>query len=333
MKRLIPLLGYLFSYFGIVAQDIHYTQFFNTPLTLNPALTGLTRGDYRIGAAYRGQWTDTSRTLYSAPSLFFDMPIHILNDAIGIGGILKSDIVNTNSLRAFTGCLSVSYIKALGKKNTHQLSGGIQLGYSNKFINATELPFTTQFIGNTHIPTPVNSVNFTATSLSSFSVNAGVLWFGRIDQRISMYAGGSIYNVFSAQAEPASLATQRFLKWNVHTGIDITLGRIVHLLPSFLFNMQPNADELLPGLSIAYDITPAATLTLGSILHTHNFYKKYANINSAALYSSFDFKGFKLGVSYDFPISKTQKLGAIEITAIYIGKKKNSKSIIFCPMF
>lgn len=333
MKKVILFWGYVFLYFSITAQDIHYTQFFNAPLTLNPALTGLTRGDYRIGAAYRGQWTDTSRTLYSAPSLFFDMPIHILNDAIGIGGILKSDVVNTNSLRAFTGCFSISYIKSLGKKNNHQLSIGAQIGYSNKFINAIELPFSSQFIGNTNIPTPINGIDYTPTSFSVFNVNAGVLWFGRINQRISMYAGASVYNVFSAQAQPASLATQRFLKWNVHTGIDITLGRMVHLLPSFLFNMQPNANELLPGLSIAYDITPAATLTVGCIIHTHNFYRKNANVNAAALYTSFDFKGFKLGLSYDFPISKTQKLGAVEITAIYIGKKKNSKSIIFCPMF
>ena len=38
------------------AQDIHLSQFSNTPLLRNPALAGIFTGDTRFQAVYRNQW-------------------------------------------------------------------------------------------------------------------------------------------------------------------------------------------------------------------------------------------------------------------------------------
>src|SRR5215467_12867108 len=38
------------------AQDIHFSQYYSAPLTINPALTGGFAGDYRAGVNYRTQW-------------------------------------------------------------------------------------------------------------------------------------------------------------------------------------------------------------------------------------------------------------------------------------
>jgi hypothetical protein len=56
MKRLIIL--FLFSAFvdAVVAQDIHYSQFYNSPLNINPAKTGIFNGDKRINLSHRNQW-------------------------------------------------------------------------------------------------------------------------------------------------------------------------------------------------------------------------------------------------------------------------------------
>ena len=45
-----------------LAQDPHFTQYFTSPLTLNPALTGLVQGDLRFAANYRQQWASTLLT-------------------------------------------------------------------------------------------------------------------------------------------------------------------------------------------------------------------------------------------------------------------------------
>ncbi len=44
------------------AQDPNFSQFFASPLTLNPALTGKFDGVYRVAGNYRNQWP----TIYNA---------------------------------------------------------------------------------------------------------------------------------------------------------------------------------------------------------------------------------------------------------------------------
>ena len=39
-----------------MAQDIHFSQFYFSPLNLNPAATGIFDGDYRIAGNHRQQW-------------------------------------------------------------------------------------------------------------------------------------------------------------------------------------------------------------------------------------------------------------------------------------
>ena len=53
MKKLYFSLLACFTIWAAGAQDVHYTQFYNSPLTTNPALTGVFNGSYRIGAIYR----------------------------------------------------------------------------------------------------------------------------------------------------------------------------------------------------------------------------------------------------------------------------------------
>ena len=46
------------------AQDLHFSQFMNSPLTTNPANTGfIPGGDYRIGINYRNQWSVSWQSL------------------------------------------------------------------------------------------------------------------------------------------------------------------------------------------------------------------------------------------------------------------------------
>jgi hypothetical protein len=50
-----------------MAQDLHFSQWFNSPLTTNPANAGfIPDADYRFGANYRNQWSSISLTKPSA---------------------------------------------------------------------------------------------------------------------------------------------------------------------------------------------------------------------------------------------------------------------------
>ena len=49
-------LGFLFILNPLFAQDIHFTQYYNSPLNVSPALTGVFQQDMRIALNWRNQW-------------------------------------------------------------------------------------------------------------------------------------------------------------------------------------------------------------------------------------------------------------------------------------
>ena len=46
----------LLSIGAVQSQDIHFSQFYASPLNLNPATTGVLSCDLRFSAIYRNQW-------------------------------------------------------------------------------------------------------------------------------------------------------------------------------------------------------------------------------------------------------------------------------------
>src|ERR1700748_3292416 len=58
------------------AQDLHFSQWFNSPLITNPANTGfIPDADYRIGANYRDQWSAVMATPYKTMSIWGDAQV------------------------------------------------------------------------------------------------------------------------------------------------------------------------------------------------------------------------------------------------------------------
>jgi len=57
MKKTIAILSILVNLSLLIsAQDPHFSQFFASPLTLNPAFTGKFDGTVRAAGNYRNQW-------------------------------------------------------------------------------------------------------------------------------------------------------------------------------------------------------------------------------------------------------------------------------------
>ena len=68
------------------AQDIHFSQFYFSPLSLNPANTGNYKGDYRLFGNYRSQWRDISKA-YNTFSAGGDFNIYPSNQNVS-GGLI-----------------------------------------------------------------------------------------------------------------------------------------------------------------------------------------------------------------------------------------------------
>src|SRR5689334_14215292 len=74
MRKLMLLILSLPLLTKVAAQDPNFSQFFVSPLTLNPAMTGKFVGDFRIAGNYRDQWPAISKA-YVTTTASFDMPI------------------------------------------------------------------------------------------------------------------------------------------------------------------------------------------------------------------------------------------------------------------
>ena len=70
-----------------VAQDIHFSQFFNAPYAQSPANIGQFDGDYRAGAIYRQQWRSVT-TPYSTFGIGGDAAHFVGVDGPGLGAPL-----------------------------------------------------------------------------------------------------------------------------------------------------------------------------------------------------------------------------------------------------
>src|ERR1700744_526496 len=76
MKRLIACILFIVMIcLRASAQDHLYSQFFNSPVYLNPALNGQFQGDFRMNMIYRNQYTTSgNNSNYLTASIDYNIP-------------------------------------------------------------------------------------------------------------------------------------------------------------------------------------------------------------------------------------------------------------------
>src|SRR5438094_9184239 len=142
------------------AQDLHFSQFMNSPLLTNPANTGfIPQADYRLGMNYRNQWSAIMAVPYKTMSAFGDVQVlrnRIETGWMGLGGVILHDVAGNGNLTSTKIYGSVAYHQMIGYSSL--LSLGFNLGWANKQINTANLLFPDQFDGHffdSKIPTGV----------------------------------------------------------------------------------------------------------------------------------------------------------------------------------
>ena len=92
MIRKILLTGFLLSVMQLTAQDFHLTHYDAAKIYLNPAMTGMFDGHYRIHANYRNQWSAVATKPFQTAAIAWDMPIQrygvgiqVMDNRAGIG--------------------------------------------------------------------------------------------------------------------------------------------------------------------------------------------------------------------------------------------------------
>src|ERR1035437_757300 len=134
------------------AQDHMYSQFFNSPLYLNPALTGQFEGDLRMNLIYRNQFT-------SVPGSFNYLTASVDLNIPKFGGGVGLMVTRSSEGTAYLTTTNISglYSYSIGSQD-FVLSFGLQAGVGNRVIDWSKLVFGDQIDPQTgYIPGSVSA--------------------------------------------------------------------------------------------------------------------------------------------------------------------------------
>lgn len=338
-KTILIFVFVLFFSAKISAQDMYFSQFYNTPLYLNPALTGKINSKYRATAIYRTQYsTVSSPAPFSTLGASFDMGLlrdRLNDDIFGVGMMFISDNQVGGLIRTQHIMLSTAYHKALGYKKDHYLSAGFQFDMIHRSINLFGLEFEDQFEGTGF--TGVTAENFESGSIWIPNMNVGIFWSSRFGKSITTYGGASLSNILNP-AESFLLNDQgdRKRRLSANAGMTIDINKKVLLSPNAMYILQGPSSLILAGSSAGINLS-------GKIrpYETILYFGAWYNINGAIIGSTgVQYKGLQIGLSYDSNVgaikNATKNFGAFELSLIFVDKpisKKDRYQIIHCPKF
>lgn len=342
VKNYIILLAILILGVSLHAQDFHYSQFYNSPITLNPALTGVFNGSMRVGAIYRNQWWNSTQDFgspsYATPSASIEVPIRLQTSAIGIGAAVLNDNVGGGLLNDLHLLGSLSYIQRFGQK--HQLSFGMQAAFTNRSYS-NNLQFASQFQNNQFNANFSIPENLADETFNKMDVNAGLLWYANFSDKFNLYLGTALYNIAGANdAYVIGNNRDQYMRFSASAGVDVAMGSKLRLMPSILYMKQQNIDQLNSGIALAFLLgNPANKLYIGGYARTNGWIKDLA-LDACIPYAAVEIKGLRVGLSYDYTLSELKNApkntGALELSGIYVLPLKQvaiPELQLFCPRF
>ena len=333
MRKISLIILAAFASSCVLAQDPHFSQFFASPLTLNPAFTGKFDGQWRLAVNHRDQWPSIPKA-YVTTSGSFDFGIMKdklpAGDVFGVGISGLSDASSNDQLKLNYGSLSLSYHKALDEDGYNTIGAGFQGTYSSLTLDEGKLTFEDMLRQNGFTGARTDFLN-NGNNQNYFDVNAGILFSGSSNGENNYYAGVSVYHV---NRPKVGFKDQNYLLANritLHGGGSVPVADALTLNASFIYQSQSKASETTLGGALAYNLN-ADEVNPSSI-----FVGSWLRLNDALIpYVGLEVGGLRIGASYDVNVSSlktaTASRGGSEFSLIYIKRKSETKGIP-CPKF
>lgn len=317
------------------AQDIHFSMFYASPLTLNPALSGVNEGTYRVGGIYRNQWRSIS-TPFVTYSGSFDMKLlqrQLPKDLFGVGAVFVGDRSGDGKLTMNSAMLSAAFHKSLDKNQKHFIGLGVQLGYTQKSLKWQQLAFPSQFNGQDFDLNQTNGENFGRPNIGYFDMNAGFLHQSTIKDVVGIMTGVTVYHLV--------LPKESFLQQNVrlqpriaaHAGLRIKAVKNLFITPNFIFQYQNKAREINVGAGVEYHMPVGKSVLVTSV---GGWYRVQ---DAAIVTAGIEYYRVRVMAAYDINTSTlrnaTNGRGGFEIALLYTGfiksKTVTAPTLVPCP--
>lgn len=327
------------------AQDIHFSQFYMSPLNLNPAMTGVMNCNHRVVANYRNQWSSIlKQNAYNTYSLAYDQKLPVGRyDYFGIGGTLWGDKAGTSEFATLQGRLSGSYAKKMGgyRRKAHYLVFGADLGVSQRSINSANLQWPSQNNGNgQYDPTMGTAETIADPNFMFVDLSAGVLWFSVFDEDNNFYFGGAFSHLNRANVSFGNANIPLYSKFTFHAGGEFMVAPKVGLVPGLVTFIQGPSFQVNGGTSFKFLLGNSRryhqAFQLGAWARVSNKLEQGKLMDALIVSTRFDYEQFTIGFSYDINTSSlaraTNGNGAFEFSLVYkiCGPERRG---VYCPNF
>ena len=330
------------------AQDIHYTQFEATPMTVNPSYTGMFDGKVRAAVLYRNEWKSVV-TPYTTTTASVDLPLVTFtnNSYLAAGTQLMHDIAGDGNLNNFNGTLSVAFHKLCGYDSTRHrqrpsdLAVGLQVGYNQDYprANISDLYFGSEPYTDLHAPYNL----WYGNTYNSYTANAGISFSRAVSPRFNYSIGISCNNfnqpndpLLKVQNEISGLAQ----RYTGSAGFNWTPVNRLSVRPAALYlrssrNGQGD-NKLIAGSEFQYKIKKQVTGSAPAVF-LGGWYRTGDTKMATAGYQS---KRIRIGISYDFRLTGEQftyssETGGFDVMLRYTASRsgKSSRKPIPCDRF
>lgn len=191
------------------SQDIHYSQFYNSPLNLNPANTGLFKGDQRFMLSYRDQWRFVP-VPWLTFSAAYDQKIFPKNSDkyfFGVGGNFNYDKQGSSNLNLASLNLSGSYTRILSAH--HIITAGLLVGLDSRAFNPDNLTWDKQWDGVAYDPNLPSQENFDLKRLFFIETGAGINYRLQQDSRTKLDIGIGAYHLVEPKTNFYDIENQK----------------------------------------------------------------------------------------------------------------------------
>ena len=339
-KSLILVALFFISIKNIYAQDIHFSQFFETPLLRNPALAGLFSGDLRLQAVYRNQWNSVTIP-YQTTSLSaeYKLPVGHSDDFLTIGGELLYDKAGTVALTATDVLPVLNYHKSLSAERNMYLSAGFSAGIVQRKIDASKVTTNNQFDGNGFDQALSTGENFYNTGYLYFDGSAGLSFNTQIGENVdnNMFVGVS-YQHFNQSAKISFFNTpgvELIPRIVVSGGIRMSASDDSYITFHADYSKQGGSTETIGGMMYTVKLDdptePRYTISGGAFIRWKDALIPVIKLEA---------KPMTFALSYDVNVSElktaSQGRGGFEFSMSYqkyFDKYTTSREAVRCPRF
>ena len=325
------------------AQDIHFSQFYESPLNLNPAMTGVMNCNTRFIANFRNQWASVlGANAYNTYSVSYDKKLAVgRTDYFGIGGSLWGDVAGESRFGSTSGRFSMSYSKKMGgqRRTSHYMVLGADAALNQRRIKPGDLRWPTQITANGFDPTLPSNEIINDYDFLFADISAGALWFSVLDEGTNFYIGAAITHLNQPNVSFFDDEVSLFTRTTIHAGGQFPIANKISLLPYGIVMMQGKQREINIGTSVRFKLGPSRlseqSWQIGGWYRIAN--QEEGLISDAMIFSTrFSYEQFGVGFSYDLNVSELRAggagNGAFELSLSYVICGPENRGV-YCPRF